>query len=85
MMYSIFFFMFPMMILSGFVFPIANMPTPIRLLTYLMPLRYYMVIVRGIFLKGSGLDLLWTQVWPMLAIGTAVVALSVARFRKQLD
>jgi ABC-2 type transport system permease protein len=85
MMFSIFFFMFPMMILSGFVFPIANMPAPIRALTYLMPLRYYMVIARGIFLKGSGIGLLWGQLWPMLAIGTAVVGLSIARFRKQLD
>jgi ABC-2 type transport system permease protein len=85
MMFSIFFFMFPMMILSGFVFPIANMPAPIRALTYLMPLRYYMVIVRGIFLKGSGIDLLWRQLWPLIALGVAVISLSVMRFRKQLD
>lgn len=85
MMFSIFFFMFPMMILSGFVFPIANMPAPIRALTYLMPLRYYMIIVRGIFLKGSGISLLWNQLWPLLTIGAAVVGFSIARFRKQLD
>lgn len=85
MMFSIFFFMFPMMILSGFVFPIANMPAPIRALTYLMPLRYYLVIVRGIFLKGSGIDVLWAQLLPLLAIGAVVVAFSIARFRKQLD
>jgi ABC-2 type transport system permease protein len=85
MMFSIFFFMFPMMILSGFVFPIANMPAPIRAVTYLMPLRYYMIIVRGIFLKGSGIELLWPQLWPLLAIGTTVVSFSIARFRKQLD
>lgn len=85
MMFSIFFFMFPMMILSGFVFPIANMPAPIRALTYLMPLRYYMVIVRGIFLKGSGIELLWPQLWPLLSIGVAVVSFSIARFRKQLE
>jgi ABC-2 type transport system permease protein len=85
MMFSIFFFMFPMMILSGFVFPIANMPAPIRAVTYLMPLRYYMIIVRGIFLKGSGIELLWPQLWPLLVIGTAVVSFSIARFRKQLD
>ena len=85
MMFSIFFFMFPMMFLSGFVFPIANMPAPIRAFTYLMPLRYYMIIVRGIFLKGSGISTLWTQLWPLMAIGTAVVSFSIARFRKQLD
>jgi ABC-2 type transport system permease protein len=85
MMFSIFFFMFPMMILSGFVFPIANMPVPIRAITYLMPLRYYMIIVRGIFLKGSGIELLWPQLWPLLVIGMVVVSFSIARFRKQLD
>jgi len=85
MMYAIFFFMFPMMILSGFAFPIANMPAPIRALTYLMPLRYYMVIVRGIFLKGSDLSVLWTQALPMLVLGAAYIGFSVARFRKQLE
>lgn len=85
MMYAIFFFMFPMMILSGFAFPIANMPAPIRALTYLMPLRYYMVVVRGIFLKGSGLPDLWDQALPMLALGAAFIGFSVARFRKELE
>ncbi len=85
MMYAIFFFMVPMMMLSGFAFPIANMPAPIRALTYLMPLRYYMVIVRGIFLKGSDLSALWSQALPMLALGTAFIGFSVARFRKQLE
>jgi len=74
-----------MMILSGFAFPIANMPAPIRALTYLMPLRYYMVIVRGIFLKGSDLSVLWTQALPMLVLGAAYIGFSVARFRKQLE
>ncbi|HTX74335.1 MAG TPA: ABC transporter permease [Rectinemataceae bacterium] len=85
MMFSIFFFMFPMMILSGFVFPIANMPPAIQLITYIMPLRYYLVIVRGLFLKGVGIDILWPQLLPLLAIGTAVIGISVARFHKQLD
>jgi ABC-2 type transport system permease protein len=85
MMYAIFFFMFPMMILSGFAFPIANMPAPVRLLTYLMPLRYYLVAVRGIFLKGSGLDILWPQFLGLLALGAAFIGVSVARFKKQLE
>jgi ABC-2 type transport system permease protein len=85
MMYSIFFFIFPMMILSGFVFPVDNMPEPIRSITYLMPLRYYLVIVRGIFLKGSDLPSLWPQLLPLLAIGAAVISISIARFRKQMD
>lgn len=85
MMFSIFLFMFPMMILSGFVFPIENMPAPIRALTYLMPLRYYLIIIRGIFLKGSDLSVLWPQLLPLLGIGTAVIGISIARFHKQLD
>jgi ABC-2 type transport system permease protein len=85
MMYAIFFFMFPMMILSGFAFPIANMPAPVRLLTYLMPMRYYLVVVRSIFLKGSGLDILWPQLIGLLGLGAAFIGISVARFRKQLE
>lgn len=85
MMFSIFVFMFPMIILSGFVFPIANMPPLIQTLTYLMPLRYYLVIVRGLFLKGSDLSILWSQLLPLLGLGAAVIGVSVARFRKQLD
>jgi ABC-2 type transport system permease protein len=85
MMFSIFFFMFPMMILSGFVFPIANMPPVIQAFTYIMPLRYYLVIVRDLFLKGSGIDVLWPQLFPLLMIGAVVIGISVVRFRKQLD
>ena len=85
MMFSIFFFMFPMMILSGFVFPIANMPPLMQAVTYIMPLRYYLVIIRGLFLKGSGLGILWPQLLPLLTIGAAVIGISVVRFRKQLD
>jgi ABC-2 type transport system permease protein len=50
-----------------------------------MPLRYYMIIVRGIFLKGSGLDILWPQALPMLALGAIFIGFSVARFKKQLE
>ena len=85
MMFSIFFFMFPMMVLSGFVFPIANMPVVIQAVTYLMPLRYYLVIVRDLFLKGSGMEVLWLQLLPLLAIGAGVLGISVLRFHKQLD
>lgn len=83
MMFSIFFFMFPMMILSGFVFPIENMPAPIRALTYLMPLRYYLRIVRGIFLKGSGLATLWPETLALAGLGCLYVSVSVARFKKR--
>jgi len=84
MMFSIFFFMFPMMILSGFVFPIENMPAPIRAVTYIMPLRYYLRIVRAIFLKGAGLDTLWPEALSLFGLAVLYVSVSVVRFRKRM-
>jgi ABC-2 type transport system permease protein len=83
MMTATFFFLTPMIYLSGFIFPIENMPQVIQTFTYLIPLRYFLVIVRGIFLKGIGLDLLWPQAAAMAAWGTAMLLLAVARSRKQ--
>ena len=82
MMTATFFFLTPMIYLSGFIFPIENMPRVIQYATYLIPLRYFLVIVRGIFLKGIGLELLWPQAAAMAAWGIAVLALAVARSRK---
>lgn len=81
---STFFFFQPAMLLSGFVFPIANMPEPIQYLTWLNPLRYYLVVIRGIFLKGSGPGVLWPEMLALLALGAAVLAVSTLRFRKRL-
>ena len=82
MMTATFFFLTPMIYLSGFIFPIENMPAVIQPITYLIPLRYFLVIVRGIFLKGIGLDLLWPQAAAMGAWGVVVLSLAVARSRK---
>jgi ABC-2 type transport system permease protein len=75
----------PMFMLSGFTFPIANMPWAIQLLTYLMPTRYFLEIVRNLFLKGVGMKYLWAQTWPLLILGVVLIMLSVARFRKSLE
>ncbi|MBN2057892.1 MAG: ABC transporter permease [Candidatus Saganbacteria bacterium] len=75
----------PQMTLSGFIFPIANMPWFIQLLTYFIPVRYFLVIVRDIFLKGTGLNYLWPQVWPMTLIGVLLLAFSILRFKKKLE
>lgn len=83
MMTATFFFLTPMVYLSGFIFPIENMPAVIQPFTYLIPLRYFLVIVRGIFLKGIGLDLLWPQAAALAAWGTVVLSLAVARSRKR--
>jgi len=85
MMTTTFFFLTPMMYLSGFVFPIENMPHWIQLTTYLIPLRYFLVIVRGIFLKGVGLETLWPQVLALLAWGLIVVTLATLRTSKRLS
>jgi ABC-2 type transport system permease protein len=79
------FFIMPQMLLSGFVFPIENMPKLFQYLTTIIPLRYFFVIIRGIMLKGAGWPELWHQAAALLALGTVVLALSVARFHKKLD
>jgi ABC-2 type transport system permease protein len=84
MMTSVFFFIMPMIYLSGFVFPIENMPHVIQWFTYLIPLRYFLIIVRGIFLKGIGLEILWPQVAALAAWGTIVLMLAVMRSRKRM-
>ena len=84
MMASFLFFM-PAFMLSGFAFPIHNMPLAIQYLTYVNPLRYFVEIVRGIFLKGTGVSILWPQMLALTAIGLAVLGLSSLRFRKRLD
>jgi len=81
---SSFFLMMPSILLSGFMFPIANMPQIIQYITYLIPLRYFLVIVRGIFLKGNTAAELWPQIIPLAALGIAIMLLSSLRFRKRL-
>ncbi len=79
-----FFFLMPAIILSGFMFPISNMPEPIQYLTYINPLRYFLIIVRGIFLKGSNLSVLWDKLLPLAGIGMVVLFLSIIRFQKKI-
>jgi ABC-2 type transport system permease protein len=80
-----FFFTFPIILLSGFIFPIANMPPVIQWVTYVNPLRYFLVIIRDIFLKGSGIDILWPQMLALLFISVSVMLLAVRRVSKTLD
>ncbi len=80
-----FFIMQPVFMLSGFAVPVRNMPEVIQYLTYLNPLRYYMDIVRGVFLKGSGMEVLWPQVAALGVFGVIIMSLSVMRFSKTLD
>jgi ABC-2 type transport system permease protein len=84
-MMSSFFFSIPAFMLSGFTFPIRNMPVAVQWLSYLNPLRYFMDIVRGVFLKGVGVDVLWPQLVALAVYGVTVLGLSAARFHKSLD
>jgi ABC-2 type transport system permease protein len=83
-MMTTFFFFFPAMMFSGFIFPVANMPVVFQWLSLLDPLRYILVIIRGVFLKGIGFDILWAQFAALLALGTAVMAFAIGRFHKTL-
>jgi len=74
----------PAVLLSGFVFPIENMPGFLRVATLANPVRHMMVIVRGIFLKGLGFDVLWPQFAALAAIGAVLGSLAILRFRKTL-
>ncbi len=80
-----FFFILPFFMLSGFVFPIDNMPTVVRWFTYLNPLRYFLVIIRGVFLKGIGFGVLWPQFAALAILGLIVFTGAISRFRKRLD
>jgi ABC-2 type transport system permease protein len=80
-----FFFSTPAFMLSGFAFPLRNMPEAVQWLTYLNPLRYFIEVVRGIFLKGVGMSVLWPQMVCLAVYGATVLTLSAVRFRKKLD
>jgi len=83
-MMSVFLFYFPALLLSGFAYPIANMPKIIQYVTVLNPLKYFLVMLRGIFLKGAGIDILWPQLAALLAMGVCVLTISSLRFQKRL-
>lgn len=82
---TMFFFFVPAILLSGFIFPIASMPEVVQYLTYANPLRYFLVIIRGIFLRGNGFDILWPQMAALAVLGGIVFTFSALRFRKRLE
>ncbi len=82
---STFFFYLPAVLLSGFMFPVANMPAAVQYVTYANPLRYFLVIIRGIFLKGNGPAVLWPQMLGLLILGATVITASSLRVRKRLE
>jgi ABC-2 type transport system permease protein len=85
MMISIFGVMMPMIFLSGFAFPIENMPGIIQTISYLIPLRYFIEIIRGVVLKGLGLTDLWLNAILLLIMGATILVLSAKRFHQKLE
>ena len=75
----------PFLLLSGFSFPIRNMPEVVQWITFINPVRYFMEIVRGIFLKGSGMNTLWPQLAALAVFGATILWLSVLRFHKTME
>jgi len=85
MLLAAFFIMMPFILLSGFIFPVENMPKPFQVAARFIPLKYYLTIVRGIFQKGAGCSDLWREGLVLLAWGLGILALAVAKFHKRLD
>ena len=79
---SLFFFLLPAIMLSGFMFPVENMPVALQYLTLLDPIRHYLVVVRGIFLRGAGWEVLRIQILTLLGMGVTVLWYATTRFQK---
>ncbi len=84
-MFLSYFFFLPSIFLSGFFFPLEAMPRALQLISYLVPLRYFLIIVRGIILKGVGLMILREQVYPLVIFGAVLILTAANRFRKRLE
>ena len=84
-MTTTFFFMMPFLYLSGFIFPIENMPKILQYVAHAIPLTYFINIIRGIFLKGNGIEYLWDEGLILLLFGIGIFTLSVLRFNKRLE
>ncbi len=85
MRFCVFVLMVPMIYLSGLIFPIENMPRGFQIASYAIPVRYYANVLRGIFLKGSGIGVLWPEALALLGIGVTVLTMASLRFRKSLE
>ncbi|MDR3726042.1 MAG: ABC transporter permease [Terracidiphilus sp.] len=84
-MVTAFFFIMPAITFSGFGFPISTMPQWMQYFSYCIPLRYFLVVLRGVYLKGVGMDILWPQMAAMAVMAFSLLTLSILRFHKALD
>ncbi len=84
-MLSTFLFFIPSILLSGFIFPIYAMPDVFQYITYINPMRYFMTIIRGIFLKGVGFTVLWNELFALTLLGSILIYLSIRRFSRRFE
>jgi ABC-2 type transport system permease protein len=80
-----FFFFLPSILLSGFMFPFRGMPEWAQWIGNVLPLTHFLLLVRGILLKGNGIEVLWPQIWPILAFMLAVIVIGLRFYRRTLD
>jgi ABC-2 type transport system permease protein len=85
MLFAFLLSMLPSILLSGFVFPLENMPVPLQALSYIVPARYFLEIIRGIYLKGTGLSTFWPQVLFLVGFAALMLTISTRRFKKRLE
>jgi ABC-2 type transport system permease protein len=85
MMVGMFFVLMPMIYISGFVFPVENMPRILRVIADLIPMKYYLVVIRSIILKGVGISHLWFEAVMLFGMGVIVLTASVMRFKEKTD
>jgi ABC-2 type transport system permease protein len=84
-MVTSFFFIMPSVSFSGFGFPISTMPQWMQYLSYAIPLRYFLVVLRGTYLKGVGMEILWPQMAAMAGMAVGLLTIAILRFHKALD
>ena len=85
MLLSMFALMLPTILLSGFIFPIENMPLPLQLLSNIMPSRWFIVIIKSIMLKGLGMAYIWKETLILVAMTAFFIGMSVKKFKVRLD
>jgi ABC-2 type transport system permease protein len=84
MMAALFTTVLPSVMLSGFIFEIKNMPKALQLITYLVPARYFILIIRGIMLKGSDITVLWTQAISLVVITVGLLVVAIRKFQSKI-
>jgi ABC-2 type transport system permease protein len=85
MMLAVFAVMMPLVYLSGFAFPVENMPEIFQHISIIIPLKYFLIIIRGVVLKGAGFEEHWNDALAMLIIGIVILGISILRFKKRID